>query len=149
MKSFVKNEIGISMLEILLVVALIAIVAGFSVPVYQSFQVQNDLDIAATTLAQTLRRAQISSQGMRDDTQWGVYVKSGDITLFQGASYTGRDVDYDEVYSVPTTIIPSSNWEVVFDKYTGNLAADSSLILTASNGRTKNIVINTKGMVEY
>ena len=31
------------------VVAIIAILAGISTPIYQSFQVRNDLDIAAVT----------------------------------------------------------------------------------------------------
>lgn len=75
----------------MLSIAIITMLFGLSTPIYQSFQVRNDLDIAATTIVQSLRRAQVLSQAVDGETNWGVNVKSGSITIFKGVSYDARD----------------------------------------------------------
>jgi prepilin-type N-terminal cleavage/methylation domain-containing protein len=63
---------GFTLIEILLSVALIGILAGLSLPVYQAFQVKNDLSVAVDTVVQSMRRAQMlsrASQGMRTAPQ--------------------------------------------------------------------------------
>lgn len=143
-----KNA-GFTLIEILLSIAAIAIIAGIAVPVYQSFQVRNDLDIAAVEIVQTLRRAQILSQAVDGDIDWGVYVQGGSITLFKGASYAARDINFDEVFEVPASIIPSGISEIVFTKFSGNPRIISVIMLTSNTDETRNISINPKGMVSY
>src|SRR3989338_10957347 len=92
-----KNA-GFTLIEVLLSITAIAIIAGISIPVYQSFKNRNDLDIAATVFAQTARRAQVLAQAADGDTSWGARAQSGSITLFKGGSYATRDASYDETY---------------------------------------------------
>ncbi len=143
-----KNA-GFTLLEVLLSVAAIAIIAGISVPIYQSFQVRNDLDIATVTIAQAFRRAQLLSQAVDGDTGWGVFVQSGSITLFKGISYAARDTAFDEIFEVPTNITPTGVSEIVFTKFTGNPQTTGTIILTSSTNETRSIIINAKGMVNY
>ena len=42
---------GFTILEVLLSIATITIIAGIIIPVYESFQVRNELDLAAGTIA--------------------------------------------------------------------------------------------------
>lgn len=133
----------------MLSIAAIGIIAGISVPIYQSFQVRNDLDIATITIAQTLRRAQALSQSVDGDTSWGVFIQSGSITLFKGVSYAGRDTNFDEVFDVPTSIIPSGLYEIVFVKFTGLPQTDGAITLTSNTNETRIITINAKGTVSY
>lgn len=146
---YIHPQRGFSMLELLLVVAIMAILAGIGAPIYQSFMVKNDLDIAVTTVAQSARRAQLLSQANLGDSNWGLYVQSGNITVFKGATYASRDVTYDEVYDVPATITPSGLSEVVFDKLTGDPGTTGTITLTVSVNQVKNITINSKGMVNF
>ncbi len=85
-----KAKSAFTMLEVLMSVALITIIAGIGIPVYQTFQVKNDLDVAANTWVQTIRRAEALSQGVDGDTTWGVTIQGGNITLFKGASFALR-----------------------------------------------------------
>lgn len=147
MKAF-RNKIGFTLLEVLLVISLIAIVSGIGVPVYQSFQIRNDLSVATNTIAQSLRRAQLLSQAVEGDAMWGVYVSGGSITLFQGADYVTRNISYDEVFDLPTVITPTGLIEIVFDKFTGIPQDAGSLVLTSVNDSTT-ITINEKGIVGY
>lgn len=140
---------GLTLIEILLSLAIIGIIAGFSVPVYQSFMVRNDLDIATGTVSQVLRYAQTQSQAMHGDSSWGVHIGSGKITLFKGASYVSRDTDYDEETSVPSTISASGLTEVVFDLLTGEPQTIGTLTISSVNGDIRTIFITSKGVVVY
>lgn len=144
-----QNNTGFTLLEVLLSVAIIALIAGLSIPVYQTLQLRNELDIAAVTAAQTLRRAQVLSQAVEGDANWGVYAQSGSITLFQGASYAGRDSGFDEVFNVPTTITPSGTQEFVYSKFSGLPQSTGALTFTSDNDETRNITINEKGTITY
>ncbi|OGC38607.1 hypothetical protein A2V54_02000 [candidate division WWE3 bacterium RBG_19FT_COMBO_53_11] len=146
-----KNKVtrgGFTILEILLSIAVIGILSGILIPVSRSFQLINDLDVAANTTVQTLRRAQLLSQAMDGDTSWGVRVQSGNITLFKGASYASRDPAFDETFSSPSVTV-SGLQEVVFSKFLGTPQTTGTLVLTSANNEVREIVINGKGRIDY
>jgi len=140
---------GFTLLEVLLSIAMITALAGVSLPLYQSFQVRNDLHVAATTVAQSFRRAQVLSQASDADTTWGVKVQSGSTVVFQGASYAARDTTEDEIFDVPTTIVPTGLNEVVFAKFTGDPSTTGTVTLTSSTSEVASITINSRGTVTY
>ncbi len=141
---------GFTLIEMLLSISIIAMLAGLSLPVYLSYNNRNDLTIATETTANALRRAQIYSRGVNSDSQWGVAVQSGSITLFKGTSYAARDTTYDETVSVPSQITPSGLSEVVFSKLGATPSTTGSISLTsASLNQTRTVSVNAKGMVDY
>jgi len=144
-----KYDNGFTLLEVLLSIACIAIIAGISIPVYQSFQNRNDLDIAGTTIAQSLRRAQILSQSSDGDTTSGVKILSPNIIVFRGASYSGRDTTQDETFTFPTSITPTGINEIIFSKTFGIPSTTGTITLTSNINETRTITINAKGMVTY
>ncbi len=144
-----KHQKGFTLLEMLLSIALIALLSGLSIPVYQSFQVKNDLDIAANTIAQSTKRAQVLAQAVDGDTTWGIYIQSGSITIFQGSNYASRNTNYDEDFEMPTSITPSGLQEIVFSKLYGEPQAIGTVILTTSTNEIANLILNEKGMVSY
>jgi len=137
------------LLEILLSIALISILVGVSLPVYYTLFSRNDLDVAKNQVSQSLGRASFLSGASVGDTNWGVKVLSGNIVIFKGTSYSGRDTNYDEIYGISSSIVPSGLSEVVFYKMTGYPLSTGSIILTSTNGETRTITINSKGSVSY
>ena len=147
--AFKKNNAGFTLIELLLSIAVIILIAGMSAPVYQSFQVRNDLDIATVATAQSLRRAQILSQAVDGDTSWGVKVQTGSSVLFKGANYATRDTVYDEIFDVPESIAPSDVSEIVFTKFTGLPQTTGTIIYTSNANETRTITINVEGTISY
>lgn len=139
---------GFTILELLLSVALISVLAGFSLPVYRTLIKKNDLDIAANSIVASLRRAQVLSQAVDGDITWGVKVQSGSTVIFKGASYITRDTAYDESFDLQSSISPSGTTEVVFVKLTGLPQSTGTMTLT-SESDTRTVSINAKGMVSY
>lgn len=149
MKNFTESIKGFTLLETLLSISIIIILAGISVPLYQSFQVRNDLDIAANVVSQSLRRVQLLSQAVNGDSSWGLYVHAQTITIFKGDSYATRTIEDDEVFEIPTGIVTAGISEVVYSKFFGLPLSTGDIILTSSINETKTITINHKGTLSY
>lgn len=140
---------GFTILEMLLVLTIVAFLAGVSAPIYMSFQARNELNVATTILVQSLRRAQTLSRAMENDETWGVYLDGSDLTIFNGASYSARNTEYDEIFSVGPLIYFSGNSEIVFDLSTGETSDTGDIIINSNNNETRTITINAKGMVDF
>ena len=145
----IVDKFGFTMIEILLSVALLSALASMSIPIFRAFRIRNDLAIVINTTAQSFHRAQILSQSMSHDDVWGVYVHDRNIVIFRGDDYASRDVDFDEVFNIPSSITTSGLSEVVFDKLTGTPQNVGSIIFSTNINENKTITINSKGMVDY
>lgn len=142
---------GFTLIEVLLSIVLIATLAAISVPVYQSFQTRNDLDIAATTVTQSLRRAQVLSQAVERDSSWGLKVTDENITIFKGTSFDARDSGFDESFDLPKSVELDQDalTEVVFSKLQGLPQESGTITLISTANEKRDITINQKGTVEY
>ncbi len=138
-----------TLLEILLSVSIISILAGLTMPLYQSFQNRNDLDIAASTFAQASRRASILSRAVDEDTNWGIYVENGTLTIYKGSSFALRDNTYDEIYPLSTSMTISGTREYNFAKLSGYPLIPGTITFTSVNNESRNVSINTKGTIIY
>lgn len=147
MKAYYRK--GFSFPEVLLSLALLGVIGGMTIPMYRTFMIRNDLDSAATTLAQTLRRAQSLSWSNDGDMTWGVRVGVGSILLYKGPSYISRDSSFDENTQIPTTLVPTGINEITFARVTGFPQATGTFMFTSQTNETRSITINQKGMVDY
>jgi len=143
------NNAGFTLIEVLLSIAIITLITGMGIPVYRTFQIRNDLDIATNTFTQSIRRAQILAQNMENDSQWGVYIEAGSIILFQGSSYATRDADYDEAFTTPDNMIITGNSEYIFEKLTGEPNTTGDTTLTSIDLETRTVTLNEKGTANY
>jgi len=145
----VKARLSFTLLEVLLSVAVVVVLTAISIPISLALQIRNDVDVATFIAVQDLRRAQVLAQAIDGDNTWGMRTQVGSITLFKGASYGGRDPDFDEIFELSSSITPSGFQEVVFAKLTGYPQTTGILTLTTSTGDVRNISVNAKGTISY
>lgn len=139
---------GFTIIEVLLVIAVLAVLLGLSVPVYQSFYNNNELDVFVSVLVQSLRRAKTLSMSVEGDSQWGLKIETGYLILFKGSSFSARDPGYDEVFSLPNSISFSGLNEITFSKLYGIPGTTGNISLSLA-GKTIAVNINEKGTVSY
>lgn len=140
---------GFTLIEVLLSITLIAIIGSFSFPVYQALQVKNDTALALNVSRNALRIAQARSQFGEQDAAWGVYIGSGDVTIFKGENYAARDTAYDETYSISASVLPQGTTEIFFAKITGTPSATGTITFINSSGDTQYLHIHNKGVISY
>jgi prepilin-type N-terminal cleavage/methylation domain-containing protein len=139
---------GFTLIELILVIAIISILMALSASIGSSFLVRNYTQNTVNDLISKLRIAQLNSLLAKKDKEWGVRIQGNQIILFAGTSYTTRDVSVDEVTPYPNTIsIGPNNSEYVFTKLTGN---SNVATITISNniGESEVININQEGIVD-
>lgn len=140
---------GFTLIEVLLSVTIISMMVGLSMPIFQSYQNRNEVELAAQNLAAALRRAQVYARSGSDDSQWGIQIQSNTVTLYKGAVFASRDTTYDETYTIPPTISVSGDATTVFAKLSGLPDAAGTTTLTSVSTDVRTVSINAKGMVSY
>jgi len=137
---------GLTLSEILIVIAIIAILISFTLPLGLDFYRNQQLETQSQGVIQALRRAQLKAMSVEDDSRFGVYLTNDNYTLFKGSSYLTRDVNFDEVFDLPMIINVSGLTEVVFSKLEGKPNETGNIILSSDN-LVQTININEIGRV--
>ncbi len=143
-----KFTTGFTIIELLVVLAIIAIIAGFGVFIsfdfYRSLVITGERDTAVALL----RRARIRALNNTHEMSQGFYVATTTFVLFQGPSYASRTAAFDELFPRSSGVSVSGPSAFVFQ----NLSGDSNVSGTIAfgNGRTTtSIDINREGRVNW
>lgn len=136
---------GFTFIEILIVVAISAFLLVLLAPSGIQFYRTQQLDTVTEEIVQALRKAQLNSMSVKNDSAFGVYFSSGQYVLFRGNSYLSRD--QEEAFEVLNDISFSGDVsEVVFSKLSGDPNNLGNLVLTLDN-KIKTININSAGRI--
>lgn len=144
-----NKQLGFTLIEVSIVVAITAVIAGFSFQTYKLSQSKTETNLAATTVATSMRRAMAQARAVSGDTMWGVKIQNSQIVVFKGTSYASRDTASDEVYSVPSWLTFSGINEVVFNKLTGMPVSTGTVNITGPNNSSSTITLNSYGSIDY
>jgi prepilin-type N-terminal cleavage/methylation domain-containing protein len=135
-----KNK-GFSMLELLLVIAILGIVAAIAVPRFTNANAQRDLDNAARQLVVDLRwTSQMAANSV--DTVKMIFVNTSPFgyRVVQG---TAETVIKPTFSFPPTVLFPSAVSSITYDVYgkpTGS--ADVSILLQNTAGQSRTVSID-------
>jgi len=124
-----------TLVELLITLAIIAVVGAIAIPSYRNYQIRSDLHLAAEQAQQLIRRAQLVSQSGSQGSAWGYRADTG--TLFIGTEYAARDAGFDEVIAVPSSITVSGLLEVHFTPVFGLPSTVGDIVFTALNGQQR------------
>jgi prepilin-type N-terminal cleavage/methylation domain-containing protein len=139
---------GFTIVELLLVIALIAVVAAFVVSVYVStaraFIVSSDTEAALTLI----RDAQHEAARALYDSNTGVHIEEGLLTSYVGDSYATRDEVRDRTQALVTAVNAELPLAIQFTASTGETSERYELSFTDSV-HERTIVIEQSGLVYF
>jgi hypothetical protein len=120
-----------------------------SIPVYIRFQTRNDLDTSVALFVQSLRKSQLNAQAMYGDTAWGIHTATGSILIYKGSNFSLRDQSFDDVASIPSSIVVTGVADIVFEKYSGTPSVTGTTTFTSVNNESRSVYVNKKGTISY
>lgn len=132
---------GITYVEILVIVGIIAILSSAATPFFSNFILKNNTGTATAMAVNVLRKAQLYSMNQKNGSVWGVCVTGGNIRLFTGTC-TAPVIREDTTIPPWVTVIGLSS--VTFSKLRGE--PSSALDITVSSSLKSNtIALNPTG----
>ncbi|MFH1207737.1 MAG: prepilin-type N-terminal cleavage/methylation domain-containing protein [Patescibacteria group bacterium] len=139
---------GFSLIELMMVIGILVLLAGLSIPFYQSFQVGSQMDNTTREVASTLRRVQGLAMGSRQWSQWGVHLEAHRYIVFAGAAYNAGD-PANEIFTAPTTITISTTAgaDIIFSRVKGETSNVGTITLQSTNNESSAIIINSRGII--
>ena len=149
------HESGFTLLEVVMVVAIISVISVAGAGYYVNYAKSIELESAAKNILSDLRNARSKAMAGESDLKWGVHLTNGSD-------------DYYELYSTPTTYAdvsmttstttylssaviftaPPSNSssDVLFTKIQGTPNASSTISIFSRNA-TRTIMVTTNGII--
>lgn len=116
-----------TLIELIIVVAVILILAFFTLPLGFDFLTRHSLRMEAETLKNNLKNAQFLAISAKNNSSWGVKffpeANPPYYVIFQGDSYANRNPAEDEIFYISKEIIleiVGEYTEVIFEKNTGS-----------------------------
>jgi len=138
---------GFTLIEILIVIAIMAVLAALTIPVGVNFFVSQQLDTVVDEVMQVLRRAQLKGMTQERDSDWGIRFNSDTYVLFKGSSFASRDPVFDEDFDLAGGITTSGISEVVFAKFSG-VPNVIGTITISQGSKSKAIDVNAVGKID-
>ncbi|MBT4917264.1 type II secretion system protein [Candidatus Peregrinibacteria bacterium] len=150
-----ESQKGMTLIEIMLVVAILAISVGLSVLYSQSSQVRADINSQVEQFVGHLRLAHTSANAGLNDTSHGIHLETDSFTIFEGTSFVeGADLNYEYELSATMQIqnisLNGGGSDIVFDAPKGNTSDFGTLEFQSDQAnKTVEIEITRLGTVNY
>jgi len=142
------SQKGFTFIEIMVVLTIIVLLVGVSVPSYFYFQGSSVLQISKDEALQQLYHARLLARSGQGDSNYGVYFQEDGYTVYRGDSYDLRDAFYDIVMNFPEQVTVQSGVDARFLQNSGLPLSAYQIVLEGLNSdETINIIINEEGLM--
>jgi prepilin-type N-terminal cleavage/methylation domain-containing protein len=132
---------GVTLIELILVIAIFLIISASAYPFGSSFIRRNQLKNTTNEIVSSLRTAQINAMSGKEDRRWGVNTTATQITM-----YAEGDGTYDQVFEVASAVNVTAQ-SVIFNNITGNPDSTATIAVSNSLGETNTVTVNEVGIV--
>src|SRR6266571_5703310 len=139
-----KNGAGFTLLELIIVIAIVFTVGALSTSFYARFFTQNAVSNTTDQLVGELRKAQMYAMMGKQNSNWGVHFAPNTLTLYKGSSF-GADPNFNETFSVNSNISLNGFSDLNFSRMTGTPSASPTITISGANN-SKSIIINSQGV---
>lgn len=139
-----KQQQGLTLIELLMVIAIFAIIAASSTPFLSNFILRNNYETTVDKVVSTIRKAQQYAMDGKNDVTWGVCLSGNSIRLFSGSCALPT---FSEDFDTPSSVTITGLNETTFSTLRGEPSSALSITITTDIG-TQTVTMNTAGGME-
>lgn len=144
-----EKQKGFTLVEVLLVIAIMSIIVTVSLSSWQSFSDSTNLGNTAKMIETKIKLAKSYSLSALNDVNYGVHLEVGSVTIFPAdAAYVLNDPD-NQVFALTdgVEIYDGVGNDIIFSRLTGITANPGNIGIRIINrpSKTKTITINSQG----
>ncbi len=145
---------GFTLLEILIVLAILGILCGLSVAAFVNLKNAQTLDRDTDLVVESLRQARSQTLTAVNDTNYGIHFSSNQFTLFAGSTYD-PNASTNKVFNLNGSKIIVGQpgfvgFNVVFGRLSGETDQQTGQIMIQSpSGTSRIITLYKTGLVEF
>jgi type II secretory pathway pseudopilin PulG len=155
-----KDQRGISMLEVLLVLALVAIISIMGLSSYRTWQKQILLTNTRDEIKSAFVRAQQLATAADNNASWGMHLATSSYTIFPGSFYNESDPDNRtwnlngiEIFESYITFADGAGGygsDAVFAKFDGNTynTGTVNIIVSSQPSMIKSVIVQSSGQID-
>jgi prepilin-type N-terminal cleavage/methylation domain-containing protein len=145
---------GFTLFELMLVIAVMAIIATLSRDFYTNFALDATIDNNAKTIMFDLRSARDKAMNGQNNSNWGLHFINSNSDYYQTFYSPTNYADAAKVIESSSYLHGSnkfsspaegSSTDIIFSKISGSASATDIIIISGSNART--ISVNAQGLV--
>gem|GEM_PF-911677 len=142
---------GFTLIEMLIVVAILATVLSIGLPVASRYQIDSQINETTSLLIENLRLAAQDSQSGWKDAGYGLKFLPNQYVIYQGDNYASRQVNFDRVVpllsslKIELSISPLLD-EIPFNRR-GLAQSNGTITITHQSGSSKSLIINNLGTI--
>lgn len=135
------NVLGFTLIEIVLVMALMFLVGVPSYFIGVSFYQTQVLNETSQGLLSSLRQAQLYASTDNHDSAFGVYIEEGSYIFFEGNSYISRVESEDVVAVIPASVTITAPDEIIFSRLEGSPSYVGEIVMNLGTKERKLIIL--------
>jgi prepilin-type N-terminal cleavage/methylation domain-containing protein len=140
---------GFSLIELILVLALISIIGVFSSVFYTRYMFQMAVHDKTEDLKGILREAQSYAMAGKENSNWGVKKETSEFIIFCGDSFENRKQNLDILFKENKNVAVSGFEEVIFEKISGSPKSTLSQVNLSRGNIQEQFSLNLEGAIEY
>lgn len=140
---------GFTLIEILLVLAIMVILASIILPSFGKMRENQVLKSTTSEVISVIDKARSQSLSSVGSSEYGVHFQTDKIVLFKGITYSSSDAENEDIIlTIPATIstisLTGGAVDVYFDRLSGAPSKSGTIVISVSS-LSKTITISATG----
>ncbi len=142
----IKSKSGLTLVEILIVIAVLAILTAVVAVPFSSFREAQAVNSSAALLVSFLKDARSAAVSSKGSSQYGVHFETARAVSFKGVAWSepspdNREIPLDSTVSISLISLAGGGSDVLFEQLTGETSQYGTIEVSSKANPSKKKVI--------